>query len=236
MKRILKTFSQKWPEYLLEILVITVGILGAFALNNWNEERKSNSSEKRFLINLKSEVMANRHSLENNIVRHKVIHDHVIRFMSLTGPDATPINQASFDSLVYSSIQLPSYEPVKGNIISAELDDLDADQLKALIANWNIAVENYQRSIRITYDLYYNFLYPELHQHYQMKNVNGEMNSFGLRSHFVGDQLKLLKNLNFENHLTMRAINAKLIYNRALEIQKLEKRILEEIDKKLNEL
>ena len=146
------------------------------------------------------------------------------------------LHQTEFDSLVYSSIQLPSYEPVKGNIISAELDDLDADKLKVLIANWNIAVENYQRSIRITYDLYYSFLYPELHEHYQMKNVNGEMNSFGLRSQFAGDQLKLLRNMKFENHLTMRTINAKLIHDRSIELQRLQEQIIAEIENNLEKL
>ena len=59
MKRLLTTLSQKWPEYLLEILVLVIGIYGAFALENWNDYRNRKEFEQntlgQILVNLKSD-------------------------------------------------------------------------------------------------------------------------------------------------------------------------------------
>ena len=56
MKRLFTTFAQKWPEYLLEILVITIGIFGAFLLNNWNEERKEALQRKKVFMVVRNDI------------------------------------------------------------------------------------------------------------------------------------------------------------------------------------
>ena len=79
MKRLFKTFAEKWPEYLLEIFVITLGILGAYMLNNWNEGRKQNLATKDALTNVLEDLkqdsiqfgyhLKNSRYLEHNLSR-----------------------------------------------------------------------------------------------------------------------------------------------------------------------
>jgi len=89
VKRIFETLSQKWPEYLLEILVITIGILGAFALNNWNEERKMRELEHNYLISLMDEFTYNKQILESIIDQNDNILNDAREVISYTGPKKT---------------------------------------------------------------------------------------------------------------------------------------------------
>lgn len=67
MKRILTTLSQKWPEYLLEVLVLIIGIYGAFALDSWNEDRKQSQVKETYLNSLIEDLTKDSLLLSDNL-------------------------------------------------------------------------------------------------------------------------------------------------------------------------
>ena len=54
--KIIDHFKSDWFRYGFETLAVVVGILVAFALENWNEERKSEDQTSIFLNNISSNL------------------------------------------------------------------------------------------------------------------------------------------------------------------------------------
>ncbi|WP_420316988.1 hypothetical protein [Ekhidna sp.] len=233
MKRIFTTLAQKWPEYFLEILVITIGILGAFALNNWNENRKSNFENERFLINLKNEFVLNQEALRLKINDHRIVDSKLLQLAEIIGPKPTMDDLKNVDSLIYAVIYLPEYQPSIVTATSSIIEDIQDDQLKRLLSNWSNKLEEYHYSTQITYNLYFNFIYPILSQHYQLKNIRGDYNYFSTQSKFNSNHMVILSDPVFENHLFMRSLNATIILKRAEELADLQEEIINYVKNQL---
>jgi hypothetical protein len=67
MKRILTILKEKWPEYILEILVITIGIFVAFELNNYGQNRTQKKVEIEILKGCQTELMADLEDININL-------------------------------------------------------------------------------------------------------------------------------------------------------------------------
>ena len=64
MKRIRITLAEKWPEYLIESVVIVASILGAYALDNWNEQRQREEKLNALFEKVKNEMIVDLRRLD----------------------------------------------------------------------------------------------------------------------------------------------------------------------------
>ena len=147
MKRIIHTLSQKWPEYLVEILVITIGILGAFALNNWNEASKAKKTERELLVALHHDLGENANQMKRAIGFDSTIYTQLGTLIQILDSDESVYHDslkvyfghsnryASFDPqrLAYESIKSLGFDVISDLDVRNEvikLYDQDYSHLK----------------------------------------------------------------------------------------------------------
>lgn len=85
MSNITSTIKKQWPEYILEVLVITIGILGAFALNRWNDSVQLDRQELEIIYQLREDLESNMGDLKGDFTILKqglVSHERVESYLT----------------------------------------------------------------------------------------------------------------------------------------------------------
>lgn len=142
MKKLLETLKQKWAEYLLEMIVITFGILGAFILNNWNEVRKEGIEEGKLMRNINQEFKNNLRNLDIAMTRIDQTKSSLAKLMlAMSEPSSNLYKEEKLDTLLALCSGIPTkWRRSDMNIreieSSGQLGRLKDEELKNLLYDW----------------------------------------------------------------------------------------------------
>lgn len=162
--------KQKWAEYLLEIIVIIFGILGAFFLDHWNEERKEAEQEQVVLKQLKKDYKANLAQLVNKIEMREQIITQCLSLLEI----ASSSENISTDSLSIRFATLymdPTFDPIDV-VRSEDIKLVRNDTLKQLLSYWTSDIDAYNESEQIQHDHYITDIIPFMKRTGIYRDVN----------------------------------------------------------------
>lgn len=167
MKKLLQTLKEKWAEYLLEILVITIGILGAFALNNWNESRKAEIAEKQLLSSMLDDLKVDHGSIKNGVLRMDRIISTQIDMLRVHSGDL------SFDSLeatqrIRGALLFQSAAKVNHPEIASSISD---QEVKNRINDYYLSLSNFENVYQEFEDIIIRTIRPYLGENLVYNNA-----------------------------------------------------------------
>ena len=84
-------------KYLVEILVVTIGILIAFALDNWNQNRNKKQQEYEILNQINEDLKVVLQDLKNDFIIHKIALKSHARIDSMTKYNIPYSEEMTFD-------------------------------------------------------------------------------------------------------------------------------------------
>lgn len=127
---------KNWKKYSFEFLSIFVAVVAAFALNNWNDNRRANLSENKILTEIANGLVKDLDDIRNNITGHekgilacdyfrKALGDEevktdsvLIHFSALTRDFVSIQNIAGYESLKSKGLELIANDSLRLQIIS----------------------------------------------------------------------------------------------------------------------
>ena len=246
MKRIFNVLAQKWPEYLLEILVITIGILGAFALNSWNQQRLERKEEIEILLSVKKD-------LQNVIKEFEFLNG--IRDSVLTGAEGIfrltqtdQIEKEEMNGFLGLTMYRPTFNNKMGAInllfSSGKINLIQSDSIKEKLLALPGAIDDMVEEEVYATEVFQTQYYPVLAKYIFIQDIV----KYAFGTSFFGaivqedmynaaamesDHTSLLLDMEFLNHLRMRASHMQITNGETRELIKLMDDIIQLIDQEV---
>lgn len=233
MKRILTTFSDKWPEYLIEAIVIIASILGAYALDSWNEQRDERGKEKAYLESINQEFIKNREQFIEITAWHNVSRKALLGILSeydKPNPNADSLKKHHLRAWLTFTFD-PSQSSIKSLLSVSSLDLIQNEELRALLMSWSDLVIDYKGEELTSEAYFYERIRPYMESNFKHHNSvkdNELIYGKALNDTFesiiryrIGDLTYIIENSNLENPYPENE-KIRIAMNRIIELSELK--------------
>ena len=231
---------------LRDIVIVVAGILIAFALDAWWEERADRQEERAILLSLKAEFEKNAHHIFQAQRQHERALSASLQLLAMTanggeaGDDGEETDPAKVPQLLVGVLGTYTVNPADGAtkalLQSGKLDLIQNAKLRHQVAAWPGALDDYLEEERRAIRESESFLYPAINELTSIRGVVAETAILpGIGSGQHGDDFSaLLASRLFENAVVNRAATATLIAAESAAIRVKIEEIQGLIDAELN--
>jgi hypothetical protein len=175
MKNLINHLKAEWYKYVLEIIVITIGILGAYALNNWNENNNQKSDEQTTLKYLREEVTSNLEQLDSKIsISEERLEIDSILLLAMSNSDIRiSNNDLSFfvQRISFGYSFDPSDGVLKDIIFSGKLGIINNSKLRYMLTTWQSKVSDVKEIEKTLMESNIKELIPYLRDYHSYRNA-----------------------------------------------------------------
>lgn len=136
MKKLINHIRSEWYRYGLETIVVIIGILVAFTLNNWNEERKLKIKSRVYSEKLVSDLVTDTININNLINNCQQMQESIEIYFDYFEQDTNPLSNL-IDSSKSVQWDFFRYLPVDYTFVdmqsSGNTDLLNEEQRRSFI-------------------------------------------------------------------------------------------------------
>jgi len=167
-----KVNKSNWKYYIIELLVVFVGVTAGFLLNTWRQENAKLELEQKYLTSFYNDVTFDEKNLDSLIINSQMKADTLMKILKESGVKDIPLSKELAQKIVREIISIewfsPSndtYEDIKN---SGNLNLIAEFKLKEKISSYYkflIEVKNIEQLYK---DHMNNYGFPILYKNYHL--------------------------------------------------------------------
>lgn len=187
--------AAKYLRYAIgEVLLLMIGILLALQVNNWNQQRKDNTSEMEVLKGLQNEFSSNLDALNNSINQDQQIINGCFEIINLIRSDKLEEKSEELDSLLQFVGSFGTFDAATGVtdeiINSGKLHILKNDSLRIKLTQWSGRLSDAREDIEYRFENYHQNMMPFFTRNFPL--ANGDLTK-KIPNQFTGEILPMVK-------------------------------------------